>query len=115
MKRWRFEKKNNFEELTFFFSSFFSFYKNEKLETRLQGIRNGTRKLTVEDKKRADAKLEANRKQWRIRKQWFKESWAQISENLPPKKVKEVLEDLCVETDELANVCYETQLTELMN
>ncbi|KAJ3252859.1 PSMC3 interacting protein [Chytriomyces hyalinus] len=80
---------------------------NEKLESRLTGLRNGTRKLTIADKQKADAELEVYRKHWRLRKKMFKDAWSTISENMPVKKAKEALEELGIENDEDVGVSFE--------
>ncbi|KAJ3022681.1 UNVERIFIED_CONTAM: PSMC3 interacting protein [Siphonaria sp. JEL0065] len=80
---------------------------NDALDARLEGLRNGTRKLTVEDKERADKKLNDAYKEWRVRKKMFKEAWCMITESLPPKKTKELMETIGVETDEAVGVSYE--------
>ncbi|KAJ3110627.1 hypothetical protein HK100_002968 [Physocladia obscura] len=79
----------------------------DQLESRLTGIRNGTRKLTSEDKKRADGKLETYRKEWQLRKKIFKEAWETVSENMAKKKAKEVLEEIGIETDEDVGVSFD--------
>ncbi|KAI8833637.1 Tat binding protein 1-interacting protein-domain-containing protein [Chytriomyces cf. hyalinus JEL632] len=80
---------------------------NEKLESRLAGLRNGTRKLTIADKQKADAELEVYRKHWRLRKKMFKDAWSTISENMPVKKAKETLEEIGIENDEDVGVSFE--------
>ncbi|KAJ3243448.1 PSMC3 interacting protein [Chytriomyces hyalinus] len=80
---------------------------NEKLESRLTGLRNGTRKLTIADKQKADAELEVHRKHWRQRKKMFKDAWSTISENMSVKKAKETLEELGIENDEDVGVSFE--------
>ncbi|KAJ3257958.1 PSMC3 interacting protein [Chytriomyces hyalinus] len=80
---------------------------NEKLESRLTGLRNGTRKLTIADKQKADAELEVYRKHWRQRKKMFKDAWSTISENMSVKKAKETLEELGIENDEDVGVSFE--------
>ncbi|KAJ3348440.1 40s ribosomal protein L44e [Entophlyctis luteolus] len=80
---------------------------NDTLDTRLQGLRNGTRRLTVEDKQRVDAKLDANRKEWRVRRKWFNDAWSAMTENIPKKKAKEVLEEIGIETDEDAGISFD--------
>ncbi|TPX67311.1 hypothetical protein CcCBS67573_g07534 [Chytriomyces confervae] len=80
---------------------------NEKLESRLTGLRNGTRKLTIADKQKADAELEVFRKHWRLRKKMFKDAWSTITENMPVKKAKEALEEMGIENDEDVGVSFE--------
>ncbi|KAI8609896.1 putative tbp-1 interacting protein [Chytriomyces sp. MP71] len=80
---------------------------NQKLQDRLDGLRNGSRKLTVADKQKADKQLEVFRKHWRVRKALFRDAWNTISETLDRKKAKDMLEDMGIETDEAAGVSFD--------
>ncbi|KAJ3068885.1 hypothetical protein HDU99_003079, partial [Rhizoclosmatium hyalinum] len=80
---------------------------NEKLEERLQALRSGTRKLTVEDKNRADKKLDANRKEWRVRRKYFKDAWNMMNESMTRQQANDILEEIGIETDEMVGVDFD--------
>jgi hypothetical protein len=70
--------------------------------------------MSVEDKERVEKLLEANRKQWRIRKRLFKEAWDTVTESMPgkPKElmVSSVREKLCNKQEETKFMPYRKQL-----
>ena len=82
---------------------FLIFKKNATLSVRLEELRSGTRKMTVEDKIRVEKDLEANRKQWRVRKKMFKEAWDIITESATG-NLKELMESIGIDTDEAVGV-----------
>ncbi|KAJ3064238.1 PSMC3 interacting protein [Podochytrium sp. JEL0797] len=73
---------------------------NGALESRLAPLRNGTKKLTVEDKRAADVQLDAARKHWQTRKKWFNTAWGAFTESMNKKQIKDLMEDIGIETDE---------------
>ncbi|ORY46962.1 TBPIP-domain-containing protein, partial [Rhizoclosmatium globosum] len=70
-------------------------------------LRSGTRKLTVEDKNRADKKLDANRKEWRVRRKYFKDAWNMMNESMTRQQANDILEEIGIETDEMVGVDFD--------
>ncbi|KAJ3274349.1 hypothetical protein HK104_004115 [Borealophlyctis nickersoniae] len=76
---------------------------NQKLSTRLEGLRSNTIQMSAQDKKRIEAGLESMRSQWRKRKRMFKEMWDAVTENMPGNRA-DLMEQIGIETDESVGV-----------
>ncbi|CAI2172799.1 4991_t:CDS:2 [Funneliformis geosporum] len=72
---------------------------NKKYEERLEELRSGTKKFSVDDAKLIDDKFERNRKFWKQRKRMFDEIVSTMLENIDMKKNVFEDEELGIERD----------------
>ncbi|KAJ1655915.1 hypothetical protein IWQ61_004420 [Dispira simplex] len=76
---------------------------NEEFEERLEVLRSGDNRMSAEDKERIDKAYDEYRKYWKKRKSMFKDIFDTITEHMP-KKPREFMEEVGIETDEDAGV-----------
>ncbi|KAJ3330399.1 hypothetical protein HDU76_005759 [Blyttiomyces sp. JEL0837] len=90
-------------------------HENTSLQERLDTVRKGKVKISIEDKKKAEKEFDECRKQWRVRKRWFNDAWGAITESMDKGNRNELSETLGIETDEAAGVDFQRDPLEALN